>query len=178
MNETFRKENEFVGYEYKDVTINDQMQQLYTDSYENFGWTLDATEMPMGKPNAITLKFKRDRKIRNKAELTRLQRQFDACAGEVLALERSKVTTAATIAYIIGLVGTAFLAGAVFAYLAGMIPLMIILALPGLAGWVLSYFAYAKIVKNKTTHIAPLIETKYDEIYGVCERANGLLAHA
>ena len=37
------------------------------------------------------LKLKRDRKIRNKTELTRLQRQFDACATGIRKMENSKL---------------------------------------------------------------------------------------
>ena len=69
------------------------------------------------------MKFKRDRKVRNKAELTRLQRQFDSCVSEIESLERSKYLRASVFAYIIGVVGTAFMAGSVFAYLADMLVL-------------------------------------------------------
>lgn len=178
MNATENHEGGYVGYEYKDVIVSRALEPVYTDGYENFGWTLEGTGVPVGKPNAITMKFKRDRRIRNMAELTRLQRQFDACAGEVVSLERAKVSVAATVAYIIGIAGSALLAGSVFAYLSGMMPLMIILGIVGLGGWVASYFVYAQLVKKKTAQVTPLIDAKYDEIYGVCERANGLLAHA
>ena len=47
------------------------------------------------KENAETagravLRFRRDRKICNRAELTRLQRNFDSCVAEIDALEQSK----------------------------------------------------------------------------------------
>lgn len=167
--------NGFIGYEYKDVTISRELEPIYTDGYGNFGWTLEGTGFSIGSPTAIVLKFKRDRKIRNKAELTRLQRQFDACANEVVTLERSKMISAATVAYVVGVIGAAFMAGAVFAYLAGLTWLMIVLAIPGFAGFVLPYFLYITIRKNKTAKVAPLIDSKYDEIYSVCEKANGLL---
>lgn len=40
--------------------------------------------------DSVTLKFKRNRKICNKAELTRLQRNFDACIAEIQSLKTSK----------------------------------------------------------------------------------------
>lgn len=177
MSEDRNNENGFVGYEYKDVTVGRQLEPIYTDGYENFGWKLENSGVSLD-PTSVTLKFKRDRKLRNKAELTRLQRQFDACANEVLTLERSKVTTASAVAYTVGIVGAAFMAGAVFSYLASMIPLMIILAIPGFAGFVLPYFLFARVRKTKAGQVTPLIDNKYDEMYGVCEKASALLGNA
>jgi hypothetical protein len=121
------------------------------------------------------MKFKRDRKIHNKAELTRLQRQFESCASEIERLEASKSIGASVFAYSTGIVGTAFIAGSVFSYLAGMVPLMIVLAVPGFIGWIVPYFGYLRIQKKKIEQVTPLIDQKYDEIYDVCEKANGLL---
>ena len=176
VNETITGDIAFVGYEYKDVTVKNDLVSVYTDGYTNFGWILEGTSHPMQKVGAVTLKLKRDRKIRNKAELTRLQRQFDACVNEIIALENSKVIAAATAAYVIGVTGTAFMAGSVFAYLANMLPLMVILAIPGFVGWIIPYFCYVYISKKKADKVTPLIDGKYDEIYEICEKANGLLS--
>lgn len=174
MSETRNQENNFVGYEYKEVTINRELEPIYTDGYENFGWTLDGTGVSLN-PTTVTMKFKRDRKLRNKAELTRLQRQFDAYASEVVALEQSKHTTASIVAYVVGIIGAAFMAGSVFAFLAGMTTLMIVLAIPGFAGFIAPYFLFNQVRKNKIVQVTPLIDSKYDEIYSVCEKANALL---
>lgn len=131
--------------------------------------------MSLGKPGSVTMKFKRDRKIRNKAELTRLQRQFDAVASDIVSLDSSKRIKASVVAYIVGIVGTAFMAGSVFSVTAGLILPCIILAIPAFIGWVLPYFLYRAIEKKKTMAVTPLIDFKYDEIYTVCEKANGLL---
>jgi len=176
MNEITRNGNDFIGYEYKDVTVKRDSASLYTDSYPNFGWTLEGATIPIGGVGSVTMKFKRDRKIRNKAELTRLQRQFEAQVAEIEALERSREIGASAAAYGIGIAGTAFMAGSVFVYLADMLPLCIILAIPAFAGWVLPYFMYCNIRIKKTEKVAPLIERQYDTIYEVCEKANALLA--
>lgn len=169
--------NSFVGYEYKDISVRRELEPLCADGYANFGWTLEGTDTvsTLQGTNTASMRFKRDRKICNKAELTRLQRQFEACVHEIQALERSKTTSASIAAFTVGLVGTVFLAGSVFAYIGGMLAPSIALAVPGFLGWIIPYFAYRKIQKNKTDKLTPLIEQKYDEIYAVCEKGNSLL---
>lgn len=165
----------FVGYEYMETTVKHSMEPLYADSYQSFGWQVEGSSMQEGKPGQVSLKLKRDRKFRSKAELTRLQRQFESCAHEIETLERSKTLVASTVAYAIGLVGTAFLGCAMFAYLNNLLPLMIVLAVPGFLGWILPYFCYQKVKQNKTAQVTPMIDQKQDEIYAVCEHASGLL---
>ena len=166
----------FVGFEYKDVFTGREMESMYADGYQSFGWTLEnAASHPIGL-GSVNMKFKRDRKIRNKAELSRLQRQFDACLEEVVNLEKSKASTASIVAFTIGMIETAFLAGATFSFLGNMIVLCIVLAIPGFIGWALPYFMYNSTYAKRTAKVTPLIDSKYDEIYDICERASSLLA--
>ena len=167
----------FIGYEYRDITVERNMEAMYVDGYQNFGWQLDnVSSLPAGL-GSITLKFKRDRKIRNKAELTRLQRQFDADVNEITTMEKSKGDSAIIVAFTVGLIGTAFMAGSVFAVVGGLIMLCIILAVPAFIGWILPYFLYKSTYAKKAAKVMPLIDGKYDEIYEVCERANNLLGN-
>lgn len=170
--------NSFIGYEYQDVTVKRSMVSMLVDAYENFGWELEGaveTLENLTSIDKVILKFKRDRKIRNKAELTRLQRNFDACLEDVNKLENSKMIAPATIAYGTGIIGTAFGIGAVFCGIAAHIVPCVILAIPATVGFVLPYFLYNKFLKKKTKEITPKIDEKYDEIYTICEKANGLL---
>jgi len=185
MSEATNNGRNFIGYEYRDITVDRDLESLYADGYQNFGWVLDGaagpltwvpkTRVPKTWFSSVTMRFKRDRKIRNKAELTRLQRQFDACVNEIKSMEKSKSASATIAACSVGLIGTAFLAGATFAYLGGLIVLCIILAIPGFIGWIIPYFLYNLTYAKKSAKVAPLIENKHDEIYEVCERANSLL---
>ena len=166
----------YIGYEYKTITVNDQLESLYTDAYQNFGWQLEGAQPALnGAPNTIEMKFKRDRKLRNKGELVRLQRRFEACANELARLERSKAIKASVVAYGIGILGCVFMTGAAFAYLGGVPVLCAVLTVPGLAGAVLPYFLYKSFYAKKSAQVTPLIDQKYDEIYEVCEQANALL---
>ena len=167
----------FVGYEYQEVAVKNGMTSVYADGYENFGWKLENSDMALGKPDSVVMRCKRDRKIRNKPELTRLQRQFDAIVSEIVSLESSKRLKASVAAYVVGIIGTAFMAGSTFAVTAQQphILLCAILAVPGFIGWILPYFLYKRMAEAKAEEISPLIEEKYDEIYEICEKGNRLL---
>lgn len=175
MNEISKNEKNFIGYEYKEVTVDRDKEGVYMDGYPNFGWKLDGGSDTIFGLSTINLRFKRDRKIPNKAELTRLQRQFESNVNEIEKLEQSKITSASIAAYTIGLIGTAFMAGSVFAFLGDMIPLCIVFAVPAFIGWVLPYFSFLKIKSSRIKTVTPLIEQQYDSIYEVCEKAHNLL---
>ena len=169
--------NDYIGYEYKEVTVLAEEVSFYLDSYENFGWSADERFETAGGARLTTLHLKRNRKIINKVELTRLQQHFEACAGEIKTLERSKTSAASVWALAVGIIGTAFMAGSTFAVVhqPPMIWLCILLAVPGFIGWILPKFLYNGIVRKKTGEIQPLIEAKREEIYGICEKGHSLL---
>ena len=167
---------DFVAYEYKDITVNTNHLSLYLDSYENFGWEVDEKIPFERKSTETTLRLKRNRKIINKTELTRLQRNFESSIQEIRTLEKSKTTTATILALVIGLFGTAFIAGSVFAVSSEppIIWLCIILAIPGFIGWVLPYLVYHQLVNKRVKKIQPFIEEKYEDIYRICEKGHSL----
>lgn len=177
-----RGQRNFVGYEYKEVAAENNRLSFLLDGYENFGWELDERLMESGKehpnPAAKTLlRLKRDRKIINRAELTRLQRNFEACVNEIDKLEKEKTSVATMYALVLAIIGTAFMAGSTFAVTAPSphYILCIILAIPGFLGWIFPYFLYRKVAGRQTERLSPLIEEKYDEIYEICEKGHKLL---
>ena len=175
MNEILEQRPGFTAYEYTEVTIQRKLESVYTDSYPNFGWQLEGSSTPLQGNTLVALRFKRNRKLRNKLELSRLQRQFDSGLHEIKSLERSRVFLAAAVAYLVGVIGTAFIAGSVFCFLAGHTLPSVILAIPGFMGWVAPYLLYRSISKRKSEEVTPLIDQKYDEIYAVCEKASHLV---
>ncbi|MDE6259467.1 MAG: hypothetical protein K2M42_01185 [Oscillospiraceae bacterium] len=173
MSEIKKDGKDYIGYEYKELTASGERASFYLDCYQSFGWAPDE-RMETGKGKLV---LKRERKIMNKAELTRLQRHFEACMDEIAALERSKTTNGTIAALIVGLIGTAFMAGSVFAvtHVPPLVVLSVILAIPGFLGWILPWFIYRKIVARRSKLVAELVERKYDEIYEICEQGNKLL---
>lgn len=106
-----------------------------------------------------------------------MQRNFEACVKEIQASEKSKTSVATAYALVVGIIGTAFMAGSVFAVTAQppYIVLSTILAIPAFIGWMIPYFLYRRITRKQTEKLTPLIEQKYDEIYEICEKGNKLL---
>ena len=82
-NEITKGGKDYVGYDYKTVTVESDKTSMYLDAYENFGWTTDDSMLANQFGSMVTLKLKRDRKILNKVELTRLQQHFEACMDEI-----------------------------------------------------------------------------------------------
>ena len=170
-------EQDFVGYEYKKIKVSSEQLALYLDAYECFGWQMDERLSDLSGDGLLTLRLKRDRKIMNRMELTRLQRNFEGCMEEIALLEKEKTKTAAFVSIAVGIVGTAFLAGATFAITAAepMILLCILLAVPGFLGWILPYFLYRHIEREKTKAVLPLIDKKHDEIRELMKKGHALL---
>lgn len=183
MEDTGRQRKNFVGYEYKEIVAESGRVSFLLDGYECFGWETDEDRMESRerkspyRPKRTALFLKRNRKIINKAELTRLQRNFEACVKEIDALEKSRTSVATIYALITGIAGTAFMAGSVFAVTAWPphYILSVFLAVPALIGWILPVFLYRRLVRKQTEKLEPLIEQKYDEIYEICEKGNKLL---
>ena len=161
----------YIGYEYRQITIPKEQYSLCMDSYPCFGWEPDPNKdfkqdaahfslTDTGKKAVVSLYFRRNRNISNKAELTRLQRNFDSCINELKTMEQAKTSMAGMVAMATALLGTAFMAGATFAAVAEppVIWLMILLAIPGFLGWILPYFIYRALVQKKTAEIEPLLD--------------------
>ncbi|MGM9604010.1 MAG: hypothetical protein ACI3XG_02995 [Faecousia sp.] len=147
------------------------------DCYENFGWEPDENIVATSQFHTVTLRMKRDRKIVNKMELTRLQRNFEASANEIDRLEQSKTSMATLWSLAVGIIGTAFMAGSVFAvtHEPPIYWLCILLAVPGFLGWILPYFVFRHTMLARTKKIQPIIEAKQEEIYEICKKGHDLL---
>jgi len=157
--------------EYIDVNVNQNLVQLCSDCYKELGWDIINASSAV---NSVSIKMQRDRKIKNRAALCDLQRKCEEAFSSIEKLERMKTSKAMGMSLGIGIVGTAFMAGSVFAYLASMILFSIILAIPAFIGWTLPYFFYKKIYKETSTKVNVMIEHNYDVIYDSCKKASYL----
>lgn len=162
----------FIGYEYKQVLVPRKLASIYADYYPFFGWELQDTSQYHA--TSVSLTFKRNRKIKNKVEINSCQRQFEDSVSTISNLENSKTTRASIIAFTLGILGTVFMALATFSYLYGLIVACVILAIPGFAGWALSYVFYRKTIKKRTAVVEPQIDREFETLYSSCEKAHAL----
>ncbi|MGN0435734.1 MAG: hypothetical protein ACI4D8_03790 [Wujia sp.] len=180
------KENGFVSFEYKNVSTNINMISFIVDGYKNFGWELDENipnqeylyKYAVNSGNRhCELRMKRNKNLVNKTELTRLQRNYDACVKDIERMETMKTSKAMSVSLAVGILGTVFMAGSVFAVTATppIIWLSVILAVPAFAGWILPVFIYKYISAKDIEMFNPIIADKYAEIEEICRRGYRLL---
>lgn len=167
--------NGFIGYEYKNISVSRELAAIYIDSFPSFGWELDDYSYNNYFHRA-SLIFKRDRKMKNKVEINKLQRQFEDGLVSISSLENNKGTRASVTAFVVGIIGAALVTGATFAYLSGFFILAMVLAVPGLAGLVLPYFVFKNIYHKRIVQVATEVDREYDGLYVACEKAQALLA--
>lgn len=164
-----------VGYEYKNIVTSRRLASIYADYFPYFGWEVNDSTFDR-QFNKVSITFKRDRKLKNKVEINKCQRQFEEGVDNIAHLEGTKNSKASIAAYTVGLIGTAFMAGATFSFLGGFIIACAILAIPGFIGWGLAYVLYRNLSKKRATEIVPETDSEFDNLYAACERAQALLA--
>jgi hypothetical protein len=77
-------ESNFVAYEYVSVPVKQTIETLYIDCYKSFGWILENSVLNITDLNSVILKFKRDRRIKNRSEVVELQRK---CENALTSIE-------------------------------------------------------------------------------------------
>lgn len=179
---------DFIAYEYLTLNVKAEHEALYIDCYENFGWTLVNNTALVDKDDyyinnysinynkLVKIKFKRDRKIKNKVKLLSLQRKLETALKEMDRLERQPNTAGIIVALTIGVIGTIFLAISVFAITATN-PLYFLGTLTGiigLVGWMIGFLSFGRVKATKAKENVPLIEEQYNIIYDSCEQAKKL----
>jgi len=197
------KEN-FVAYEYKTINATRKSAGMYIDCMENFGWTLAENDgydiqslltnlnpANLGKnlanaaqsfgetadaTPAITLKFKRDRRIENKQELEKLERGYEAALSAINRAERKNAAQTMGISLGTGIIGTVFISLAAYNFVFSNTVLGVLFAAVGAIGWAIGFFSNLKIGKKKYNQTEPYIQEQLDIVYNTCEKAHALLA--
>lgn len=184
----------FVAYEYKDILVKRDAATLYEDCLAHFGWMLvgegDYGVTQLGKNIAsvtttiagqddsmpVTLKFKRDRSIKNKLEVNRLERQCIAALANIGKTERKSNAYTMGISLGTGIIGTVLLGFAVYGFRSANTALGVIMLILGIIGWGIGFFANLKVGKKKATQTEPMIQEQMDIAYEACEKAHALWA--
>jgi len=192
----------FVAYEYKNINVTRDSVPLYEDCYRNFGWSLveqyeygvhqapnttytgNTANVPhvsvqTGKPadvDIVTLKFKRDSRLCNKQKLDILQGQCEDAITAIDHLQKKGSAQTMGTALGLGIVGTGFLALAVYNFISASTPLGVAFTIIGVAGWGIGFLANSRIGRRKKAQLEPMLQEQFEIIHGTCEQAHAMLA--
>jgi len=198
------KEERYTAYEYKTISVRRDTASMYMDCMNSFGWELAENDMnslqsvlsaltPANLGDTITnaagsftgaadssaaveLRFKRDRRIENKIELNKLERQCEEALAKITKAERKNNAITMGVSLGSGIIGAAFTGLAVYCLIQSSIALGVVLSIIGAAGWALGYFSNRKVGKKRTERIESQKQQQYDVMYDACEKACALLA--
>lgn len=177
MEQTGNTGRDYVGWEYKEIRLGHADIAAYLDGYESFGWELDEERSIIREDGECIIQLKRDRRLLNRQELTRLQRNYEDCREQIDRLRQSVRSQGTAVSLAVGILGCPFAAGSILASSAEPPNLLLcaFFAVPALICWILPVFLFRAVCDRRKRRIVPLIEEKYDEIYALCEKGKGLL---
>lgn len=176
---------DFIAYEYLSLNVKSNLEPLYIDCYENFGWILvhnaglvDKDDYYLNHYNinneTVNIKFKRDRKIKNKLKLVPLQKQLEISLKKLEKLEKEPTSHGVSLSITVGIIGIIFIILSIITFSKLKI-LGILCAVISTIGLILPYFIYKDIKAKYEQKNIPLIESEYDKIYESCKTAKKLL---
>jgi len=174
--ETTTNPTDFVAYEYEAVRVDRDLEPLYKDAYRNFGWTVEDRETSLPSAGTVTLKLKRDLRVKNRTRVIELQGECEDALAAIARMERSKTTAATGAAVGVGLLGAANLAASIFALNEDMLFVSVAMGVFGLLGWAATYFVHGRIKAKKTAQLTPLIDGEYAIVRSTSEQAARLRA--
>ena len=197
------KEN-FVAYEYKTINATRDSAGMHIDCMENFGWSLveddgydvqtllaNLNPVNLGRniagvaqtfgetadiAPAMTLKFKRDRRIENKQQLDKLEREYEEALSAINRVERKNSAQTMGVSLGTGIIGAVFVGLSVYNFVSSNIALGVVFAVIGAIGWAIGFFSNKKVGNKKSVQAEPYIQEQLNIVYNICEKAHALLA--
>ncbi len=174
------QEKNFTAFEYKTETVPVKDKTRVADEAEAFGWEIVETGKAIGAN--CTLTMRRDRKIRHRQELIRLEKRAAEARATLDTLERSKKFAARVFCCIFGVFSTLVAGGGMSLVMLseGNVSNMvvgIILGIVGIALCCINYPVYNKIVMRKTRETSAAINAGEEALANILEQGNDLLEH-
>ena len=172
------QERDFTTYEYRTVTLKVKDQTRAIDMYEAFGWEVTATTPTY--VDGVTLSLKRDRKLKHKQELNKLERQAEETFTTINRLHRAKTLGASIFAYIFGVIAILVFGGGMCLsmLIENSMPALVGSIVLGIVGIVLcgvNYLIYKKISEKKIKQILPIIDDNEEKFANILEKGDELL---
>ena len=170
--------NKAITFDYKTVRIRRDMEAILTDAYENLGYEVTNTQMAEGSLNYANVSFKRNRKIKNKSELLKLQEKIDYTLNNIENNHKQKKKAGLIESVVTGIIGTLTLGGGMsmimclngLGYLIGGIAVGIV----GIGICSIAVLVYNKIHNKKLSRLEPIYQSELDNLSDLCEKATAL----
>ena len=164
-----------ISYDYKTIKVKRSIETLVCDTYENLGWELTNTSSVDGSIFYVNLSFKRDRKAKNKVELLKLQEKADSIIANIENLQNKQKNVGLASAITTGTIGALTFGGGMSLCLtiAGVGAMIggIALGVVGAAICALAYPLFKKVNRKKSAEIQPVLESEFDKLADICEKA-------
>lgn len=152
------------------------LAQVAVDCYESLGYELTGqrVSVPGGQ---VTLSFRRDRAVKSKAQLSKIQRTMDDTLVSIATMEAEKTKKATDQVVILGTLsalvfGLGMSCTMVWTNL--MVP-GIVIGVIGIAGGILTWMRYKNVCESEIARLNPRIEEEYDRVATLCEEAQAIL---
>lgn len=75
-------------YEYSTVRIECDVESLYRDAYRSFGWTLEDTKDGSPETGIVTIRMRRDPRMKNRSIIVELQRRCEDALEDISRMKR------------------------------------------------------------------------------------------
>ena len=166
----------YKSFEYASTAVDNELVQVAVDSYESLGYEFTGRRTSAAGKIA-TLSFRRNRKVRGKAQLAKIQRSMDDTIASIERMEEEKSRKAVSQALAIGIVSALVLGLGMCCTMVwdGLMALGIVIGLLGIAGCVVGFLRYRTVLDRETARLAPNIEKAYDSLATLCEEAQAAL---
>ena len=184
---------ELIVNEYKNITIKCDNIAIYVDCLSNFGWMLvdeheDEVFLSLNPlliaggqsqkavdKNEVSLMFKRNRCMKNKADINKLERICLEALSYIDNLERKRHVLNISISLGHGIIGTVILGFAVYNFISANIVIGSLLSVLGMSCCIVGFIANCRFSKKRSKRDDLIIEEKLGLAYEVCEKAHLLM---
>lgn len=170
------EEKNYITYEYKSVKCKKVDNASIVDTYLSLGYQV--TNVDDSKTSFDTISFKRDRQIKHKTELNRLEKKITDLMNQNKKLEKEKSKKPSIIAYVLGSISALIMGTGMSLTMIEHNPTLfivgVVIGIIGIILMVLNYFFYNKNYKKNVEEANLLIEENLEKIATVCVQADKL----
>ena len=173
-------------YEYLSKDVKIDLEENYINCYSNFGWIpinnngkRDYYLNSNPNPYFVNITFKRSRRISQKDELQKLQKECENAIKEIDKLEKMPNSIGMVYSLTVGVLASICIAICIYSlfFCESIIwPLVIIFGMIGIIGIVLPYFIYKKIKEDKEIENKSKIKKAEEIIFDTCDKARKILS--